>query len=95
MHNALINKTEYIHALVMGHGYIPILLPPYSPALKPIDELWAYIKYIICHQELERQEIYETCLHDASEGEGLEGMRNYINNVIEQYFLCAMAMEEL
>jgi len=95
MDNVPIHKTEYIHALVKGRGYIPVFLPPYSPALNPIEEFWAHMKRIFHRQELEKQETNETRLRDAGEGVGLEAVRNYIKNAYEQYFPRAMAMEEL
>lgn len=95
MDNAPIHKTEYIHALVKGRGYVPVFLPPYSPFLNPIEEFWSQMKRIFRRQQLEKNETNETRLRDAGEGVEIKAVRAYIMNAYNQYFLRVKSMEPM
>lgn len=44
MDNAPIHTAKDIDELITKRGYKSIYLPPYSPELNPIEQLWAIVK---------------------------------------------------
>lgn len=44
MDNAPIHTAKEIDELITKRGYKSIYLPPYSPELNPIEQLWAIVK---------------------------------------------------
>lgn len=44
MDNAPIHVPDSIDPIIDKRGYEPVYLPPYSPELNPIEQLWAILK---------------------------------------------------
>jgi transposase len=42
--NASYHKSKKIEEMLTKHGHTIIYLPPYSPELNPIENLWATLK---------------------------------------------------
>jgi len=47
MDNVSFHKSEKVTALIQAHGAKVIFLPPYSPELNPIEEMWSKIKILL------------------------------------------------
>jgi transposase len=44
MDNCRIHHSDFVIEAINKRGYKPLLLPPYSPFLNPIEECWAKVK---------------------------------------------------
>lgn len=47
MDNCTIHHTDELKELVRNAGILLLFLPPYSPDLNPIEELFSYVKYYL------------------------------------------------
>jgi transposase len=65
MDNAPIHTAKKIDELITRRGYMPIYLPPYSPALNPIEQLWAIVKNKIKRSKFEDKEDLVTRITEA------------------------------
>jgi hypothetical protein len=46
--NAPIHKSGATTAWLTGHGINVLEMPPYSPDLNPIENMWAFLKELLC-----------------------------------------------
>jgi transposase len=47
MDNLASHKVQGVDNIIRGAGAIPIYLPPYSPDLNPIEQMWSKIKAVL------------------------------------------------
>jgi hypothetical protein len=77
MDNVRYHRSEEVVTLIEAHGHFAVFLPPYSPFLNPIDELFNQWKQLIKRaQPTNENELYEA-VHTASENISPENCRMY------------------
>lgn len=53
MDNSSIHHVREVHEILNAAGILCIFLPPYSPDLNPLEELFSYVKYYFkCHEDI-------------------------------------------
>ena len=84
MDNVRFHKTQEVRALIETRGHNVLYLPPYSPFLDPIEDLFNEWKGIVRRREpTNEQQLYEA-IHSSSEEISSDHCRNHIKNM-ERY----------
>ena len=52
MDNASVRHVDKVVSLITGAGAILRFLPPYSPDLQPVEELFSKVKYFLKRNEV-------------------------------------------
>ena len=53
MDNSIIHHVREVHEILNAAGILCIFLPPYSPDLNPLKDLFSYVKYYFkCHEDI-------------------------------------------
>jgi Transposase and inactivated derivatives len=79
--NVRFHRTEEIQQLIRNHGHVPIFLPPYSPFLNPIEELFNQWKGIIRSRQPNNEDELYASVHNASEMITRENCQNYVRHM--------------
>ena len=88
MDNARFHKTVEVMNVIQAHGHIPVFLPPYSPFLNPIEELFSQWKRSIRFQECQSEdELYEV-VHQSSEEITDQNCSIYIKHMESYLYKC-------
>jgi transposase len=89
MDNVRFHKTELIVNLIQSHGHHAVFLPPYSPFLNPIENLFNQWKSMIrrCQPNNEDQ-LYQS-VHSTSELISSQNCSNYYKNM-EKYIFASL-----
>jgi transposase len=81
MDNVRFHRSEEVVTLIEAHGHFAVFLPPYSPFLNPIEELFNQWKQLIKRaQSTNENELYEA-VHTASENISPENCRMYVQHM--------------
>ncbi|KAG1544271.1 hypothetical protein G6F49_011121 [Rhizopus delemar] len=86
--NAPIHVPEMIDPIIMKQGYTPVYLPPYSPKLNPIKQVWAIIKAKVKRGKLSDVETLTTRIIEASEAVTMVHLQNIIQYSVNQFEKC-------
>lgn len=81
MDNVGFHRTDEIQQLIRAHGHVPVFLPPYSPFLNPIEELFNQWKTIIKRSQPTDEEQLYVQIHNASEAITQEHCQNYVRHM--------------
>lgn len=81
MDNVRFHRTEEILQLIRAHGHFPIFLPPYSPFLNPIEELFNQWKCLVKRREPNNEDELYNAVHNASEAINEQNCNNYIRHM--------------
>ena len=85
MDNVRFHKTNLIVEQIEASGHKILFLPPYSPFLNPIEELFHQVKSIVSHKVPSNQEQLMKCIMDSPDEIYAHKLLNYSNHV-ESYF---------
>ena len=81
MDNASIHHTQEVIQLFTQAGILILFLPPYSPDLNPIEEMFSYIKYYLkLHEEILCATNLMTLLQSAFENVRQEQCQGWIDD---------------
>ncbi|KAK4510780.1 SCF ubiquitin ligase complex subunit cdc4 [Mucor velutinosus] len=80
--NAPIHVHNIVDPIIIRREYIPVYLPPYSPELNSIEQLWKDLKDYVKRDKLEDNETLTSRMMDACEKVTLQNIRNYIQHSI-------------
>ncbi|EIE88416.1 hypothetical protein G6F46_005632 [Rhizopus delemar] len=86
--NAPIHVPEMIDPIIMKQGYTPVYLPPYSPKLNTIKQVWAIIKAKVKRGKLSDVETLTTRIIEASEAVTMVHLQNIIQYSVNQFEKC-------
>lgn len=81
MDNVGFHKADEIQQLIRAHGHESVFLPPYSPFLNPIEELFNQWKTIIRRSQPTDEDQLYAQIHNASEDITQEHCQNYIRHM--------------
>lgn len=88
MDNAPIHIPTAIDPIILGRGYIPVYLPPYSPELNPIEMFWKVLKDHVRRTLLTATESLTLRIIEGSENVPLEHIQNFIQHSINVFPKC-------
>jgi transposase len=80
------HKTEFVGNLIESHGHHAVFLPPYSPFLNPIEELFSQWKGIVRRSEPNSEDELYIKVHNSSELITPENCANYFKHM-ERYII--------
>lgn len=81
MDNVRFHRTDEIQQLIRAHGHVPVFLPPYSPFLNPIEELFNQWKNNIKRSQPTDEEQLYAQIHNVSEAITQEHCQNYVRHM--------------
>jgi transposase len=88
MDNVRFHKTDSVVNLIRAHGHNPIFLPPYSPFLNPIENMFNQWKSMIRRSEpVNEDQLYQS-VHSTSERISSLNCSNYFKNMEKYLFPC-------
>ncbi|KAG1091888.1 hypothetical protein G6F42_019328 [Rhizopus arrhizus] len=88
MDNAPIHIPKAIDPIILGRGYIPVYLPPYSPELNPIEMSWKVLKDHVRRTLLTATESLTLRIVEGSKNVPLECIQNFIQHSINVFPKC-------
>ncbi|KAG2192802.1 hypothetical protein INT47_005349 [Mucor saturninus] len=88
MDNAPIYVPGVIDPVIVKRGYTPVYLPPYSPELNPIEQLWAIVKGKVKRNKLSDVESLTTRIIEAGESVPVEHLVAFIQHSVNQFDNC-------
>jgi len=86
MDNVRFHKTHLVKNLIESHGHYAIFLPPYSPFLNPIENLFNQWKNIVKRGEPNNEDALYELVNTASEKITPENCANYFKNMEKYIF---------
>lgn len=92
MDNVRFHRTQEVIAIIEAHGHNPVFLPPYSPFLDPIEELFHQWKSAIRRSVPTNEDDLYTAVHNCSERITADNCRNYIRHS-ESYLIRCLNKE--
>jgi len=81
MDNIRFHKTELVIDLIQSYGHNPVFLPPYSPFLNPIENLFNQWKNLVKRSELKSEDQLYDAVHYASDNITSENCSDYFKNM--------------
>jgi transposase len=88
MDNVRFHKTDSVVNLIRAHGHNPIFLPPHSPFLNPIENMFNQWKSMIRRSEpVNEDQLYQS-VHSTSERISSLNCSNYFKNMEKYLFPC-------
>lgn len=94
MDNVAFHKVDQVKRLISSHGHEVIFLPPYSPFLNPIENMFNQWKHWIKSRKSKNEdELYEN-IHVASSHITSEHCTNYFRN-LEKYLFQSLMREDI
>lgn len=81
MDNVRFHKTHQVISIVEGYGHNAIFLPPYSPFLNPIEELFNQWKGLIRRTEPENEDELYNAVNNTSDKITPQNCQNYIRHM--------------
>jgi transposase len=94
MDNVPFHKAERVMQLIETNGHHPVFLPPYSPFLNPIEELFSKWKNDIRRSESQNEdELYET-VHNTSDNITAQNCANWVRHM-ESYLPKCLNRDEI
>ncbi len=94
MDNVPFHKTELVKNLIQSHGHHAIFLPPYSPFLNPIENLFNQWKNFIKRGEPKTEDQLYELVNSSSELITSTHCNNYFENM-ESYLYKCLNKEEI
>ena len=91
MDNVRFHKTQ-VRDLIEERGHHPLYLPPYSPFLDPIENLFSQWKGMIRRREPNNETELYAAVHSTSEQITAEHCLNYVRNM-EKYISKSLTRE--
>ncbi len=92
MDNVRFHKTELIVNLIQSHGHHAVFLPPYSPFLNPIENLFNQWKSMIRRCQPNNEDQLHQSVHSTSELISSQNCSNYYKNM-EKYIFPSLNRE--
>ncbi|KAG1032921.1 hypothetical protein G6F43_013662 [Rhizopus delemar] len=86
--NAPVHVPEMIDPIIMKQGYTPVYIPPYSPKLNPIKQVWAIIKAKVKRGKLSDVKTLTIGLIEAGEEVPMVHLQNIIQYSVNQFGKC-------
>ena len=93
MDNVAFHKTEQIRNLIRMSGHEIIFLPPYSPFLNPIEEVFNQWKWWIKHGQATNEEELYRLIHVSSENITPQNCSNYFRHMESYLHMCLTRQE--
>lgn len=90
MDNCRIHHIDAVHEKLATVGARPLFLPPYSPELNPIEEVWSQIKNTLKSLEARTIAAYVEALNYAKSLVTFENIEAYFNHA-DSFLGCNMA----
>lgn len=88
MDNASIHIPKAIDPIILGRGYIPVYLPPYSPKLNLIEMFWKVLADHVRRTFLTATESLTLRIIEGSETVPLERIQSFIQHSINVFPKC-------
>jgi len=80
MDNLKCHKVPGVRKAIEASGASVMYLPPYSPDLNPIEQLFAKLKALLRRAEPRTKPELDTAIADSLDRIGLKDCRNFIHN---------------
>ena len=94
MDNVAFHRAATVNELIISHGHNPLFLPPYSPFLNPIENMFNQWKHWIKSERSENEDQLYANIHIASRSITAEHCANYFRN-LEQYLFQSLMKEDI
>ena len=88
MNNAPIHTHQDIQKYIESRGYGCVYLPPYSPALNPIEESWAVCKSKVKREKLLKEETLTSRITDACNKVLLSDLKGFCRHSMSMFEDC-------
>jgi transposase len=94
MDNVRFHKTKLVVNLIESHGHHAIFLPPYSPFLNPIENLFSQWKHFVKRGEVQNEDQFYKLVNTSSQKITPNNCANYFKNT-ETYLPKCLRKEEI
>jgi hypothetical protein len=94
MDNAPIHRSTEVAELITSRGYKCMYLPPYSPFLNPIEEMWSKIKFGVRRDELTDKDLLIPRIQEAAKQVTISDCEGWIRHSMSFFSKC-LAIEEM
>jgi transposase len=94
MDNVRFHKTELVRNLIQSHGHNAVFLPPYSPFLNPIENMFNQWKSLIKRSEPKTVDQLYELVHNTSQLITQQNCADYVENM-ERYIIRCLNREEI
>lgn len=88
MDNAPIHVPSVTDPSIIKRGYVPVYLPPYSPALNLIEQFWSVVKFKVKRHPLKDTETLTTRIIEGCKAVPLEHLQNFIRHSVKRFEDC-------
>ena len=95
MDNAPIHTSEEVKTLITSRGYHCVYLPPYSPFLNPIEEMWSKIKLGVRRDEVSNKDTLIPRITEAAKTVTVSDCIGWINHSVSFFERCLEKEENL
>ena len=95
MDNAPIHTSQDVQNLITSRGYHCIYLPPYSPFLNPIEEMWSKIKLGVRREEVTTKDTLIPRITEASKAVTITDCVGWIRHSVSFFDRCINKEENL
>ena len=81
MDNVRFHKTDEVLNLIQSHGHNAVFLPPYSPFLNPIEEVFNQWKGLVKAKECSTEDELYDAVHNTSDEITAQNCLNYVKHM--------------